>query len=170
MKKFIALFLVFSILLLSGNIYSKERKGAELYIQKKDGHYERGELIAVKKRSLLLKDYVSGVDVSVDIGDVRKITIMRESKLGKGAIWGGIIGAIPVSIAIVYDQSQPAPGDFGMYLPGLAVWIGGGALLGALIGLASGRDETIQIYGESDSEAQEVLDQLRKKARVRNFQ
>jgi hypothetical protein len=45
MRKFTALILVFSVLLLSGNLFAKERKGADLYIQKKDGQYERGELI-----------------------------------------------------------------------------------------------------------------------------
>jgi hypothetical protein len=47
MKKFISLFLVFSILLLSGNIFPKERKGAELIIQKLDGQQAKGELIAM---------------------------------------------------------------------------------------------------------------------------
>jgi len=35
MKKTISLFLTFSILLLSGNMFAKERKGADLIIQKR---------------------------------------------------------------------------------------------------------------------------------------
>lgn len=78
-KKFIALFLVFSILAISSNLYAKARRGANLLIQKTDGQQVGGELIAVKQNSLLLKDSKSGADVSVDIGDVKVITILRFS-------------------------------------------------------------------------------------------
>jgi len=55
MRRFTAVFLVFSILLLSGAMYAKERKGTDLIIENKDGHKLVGELIAVKQNSLLLK-------------------------------------------------------------------------------------------------------------------
>jgi len=48
MKKFLALFLIFSLIILSVNLYAKERRGAKLLITKKDGQQIRGELIAVK--------------------------------------------------------------------------------------------------------------------------
>jgi hypothetical protein len=70
MKKFTDLFLVFCILALSGNLFAKERKGADLIIQKKEGQQVRGELIAVKENSLLLLERESGADMPVDIGDV----------------------------------------------------------------------------------------------------
>ena len=64
MLQFISLLLVFSILALSGNLFAKEKRGADLIIQKKDGQHVRGELIAVKKNSLLLLDRESGADVT----------------------------------------------------------------------------------------------------------
>jgi len=70
MRKFIALFMVFSILSLSGNLIAKERRGAELMVDKKDGQQVRGELIAVKQDSLLLLERESGADVSVDIEEI----------------------------------------------------------------------------------------------------
>ena len=70
MKRFIALFLVFSVLALSVPLAAKERKGADLIIQRTDGTQVRGELIAVKASSLLLLDRDTGSDVSVDIGDI----------------------------------------------------------------------------------------------------
>ena len=52
-KKFISLFLVFSIMMLSVNLYAK-KLGAELIITKKDGQQIEGKLITVKPNSLLL--------------------------------------------------------------------------------------------------------------------
>ena len=72
MKRPVALLLMFSILAFSGNLYA-EKKGADLIIQKTDGTQVRGELIAVKKSSLLLLDRYSGSDVSIDITDIQGI-------------------------------------------------------------------------------------------------
>ncbi len=44
-----------------------------------------------------------------------------------------------------------------------------GLLIGGTIGAISGTDKTIQIEGMTDSEIQETLDKLRKKARVRDY-
>ena len=74
MKKFVSLFLVFSILMLSINLYAKERLGAKLIIAKKDGQLIEGELITVKYNSLLLLD-TGGKDVVVDIEDIKVITV-----------------------------------------------------------------------------------------------
>ena len=52
-KKLISVFLVFSLVALSGSLMGKERKGAKLTIQKKDGQKVMGELITVKPDSLL---------------------------------------------------------------------------------------------------------------------
>ena len=93
MKKFISLFLVFSILLLSGNLYGKERKGADLIIQKTDGTQVWVELIAVKENSLLLLDRESGADVSIDISDIKVIRVKGKSKFLLGLQIGGLAGA-----------------------------------------------------------------------------
>ena len=161
MKKFIALFLVFFLLVLSGNLIAKERRGAELIVQKTDGQQLRGELIAVKKDSLLLlSDFWT--DVSVDIKDVKAIRIVRKSKALIGLLAGGAFGEL-LGLAIT------DPGDFPLYIPPL-LFAGVGAILGTLAGAAAGADEKIQIEGKSDAEIKEVLEKLRKKARVRNFQ
>jgi hypothetical protein len=105
MKIFTSLFLVFSILNISCATISSnhvgtdpKKKGADLIIQKKDGRYERGELIAVKENSLLLMERNSGADVTVDVGDIRVITIVKKSKFltgaGTGLLIGGGIGVL----------------------------------------------------------------------------
>jgi len=43
------------------------------------------------------------------------------------------------------------------------------ALIGGFIGMSLGKEGTIQIEGKSDSEIQEAMDKLRKKARIRDY-
>jgi len=53
-KKFVALFLVFSLVFLYANLFAKEKRGALLVITKKGGEQISSELITVKPNSLLL--------------------------------------------------------------------------------------------------------------------
>ena len=172
MKKFIALFLVFSLLALSGNLIAKERRGAEIVIQKKDGQHVRGELLAVKKDSLLLlSDFWT--DVSVDIKDVKVIKIVRKSKALIGLIAGGALGAL-LGLA-TYDKPVTKKDSFMANIIDFGpeyVAVGGaalGAILGVAIGAAIGTDETIQIEGKSDWGIKAALEKLRKKARIRDY-
>ena len=52
MKKAISLFLVFSLITLSIPLVAKEKKGADLIIQRLDGTQVRGELITFKEFSV----------------------------------------------------------------------------------------------------------------------
>jgi len=169
-KNFIALFLVFSLVALLGNLYAKEKRGADLIIQKKDDQQVKGELIAVKKNSLLLLDSESGADVSVDIRDIKVITIKKKSKALLGAGIGSGIGLLSGVVAGVIG---------GLYYTDLTLGEGledgliGGLLLSipcAGIGAMLGTDKTIQIEGRSESEIKEVLENLRKKARIPDYQ
>ncbi len=166
-KKFLSLFLIFSLMVLSGNLYAKKR-GAELTIIKKDGHLIRGELIAVKEHSLLL---LSATDVSIDIGDIKVIEIEKKSKIGKGAFYGGLIGAISgIGVSVLSASS----GEWSLILVAYVFLTGAfaaaGGVLGGLIGAVVGTgEETIQIEGMSDSEIRETLNKLRKKARIRDY-
>ncbi len=54
-KKFISLFLIFSLVMLPTSLYAKKR-GAKIVVTKLDGQQIKGELIAVKPNSLLLLD------------------------------------------------------------------------------------------------------------------
>ena len=174
MKKFISLFLVYSILNISCTTISPTRreigpkkKGADLIIQKTDGIQVRGWLIAVKENSLLLTERDSRADVSVDVVNIKVITHVRKPKfLVRAGI--GIASCLVVSTATVIwaDVSdQPGLADqtaLGLGLiAGLIVFIKGGFLL---------KDKTIQIEGKSDSEINDILEELRKKARVKNAQ
>ena len=165
-KKFLSVFLVFSIMMLSVNLYAKERRGAILEIWEKDGRLIKGELIAVREKSLLVLD-TEGKDVSFDIPDIFSIRVLKKkSKPGKGALKGlligGGIGALSGGIAGHPDE---------IVSNGLktAILSGGiGALIGAIIGASSGRIKKIIIEGMTDSELQGTLDYLRKNARIRD--
>jgi hypothetical protein len=90
MKKFISIILVFSLLILSGNLYAKGRRGTNLIITKKNGSIVKGELIAVKENSLLLKESKSAMDRTVEVSDIA--IIKKRTKIG--AYVGGFLGAL----------------------------------------------------------------------------
>ena len=162
-KKFLSLFLVFSLLMLSVNLYAKERRGAILIITKLDGQQIEGELITVKPISLLLLN-TEGKDVSVDIADIKVIKIVKKSKALLGAGMGFLIGA---AIGAAVGGSLEA----GWLVIEISAVLGGfalGILAGSIVS-SEGKDKTIQIEGMTDSEIRVTLDKLRKKARIRDY-
>lgn len=172
MKRFIALFLVFSILTLSMPLTAKWKKGADLIIQKTDGQQVRGELIAVKKTSLLLLERDSGADVTVDIDDIRIIAIVKKSKFLKDAGLGFVIGeVIGAGLSIIYSMGGSKHRDSSGFTGFTPVLLFGiiGSLIGGIFAVVSG-NKTIRIEGKSDLEIQKILKKLTKKARVRNSQ
>ena len=170
-KKFISLFLVFSLMMLSVNLYAKERRGAILIIIKKDGQQIEGELIVVKKNSLLL---FVGKDVSIDIEDIKIIRIVKKSKVLEGMGIGLLIGAGGGAI-LGFAQGETSSGFGGTYTAWDNALIFGiafgflGLLIGPIVGAAAGADKTIQIEGMTDKKIRKTLDYLRKKARVRDY-
>lgn len=168
MKKFIALFLVFSIISLYTGLYAKERHGADIMVQRIDGQQVSGELIAVRVDSLLLRESALWADVTVDVEDIKVITIVKESKKVLGMLIGGGSGALIAAVA--YKESE----EMFSFYPTKGQMVVGAAIFGILVGWATavgaGKDKTIQIEGRSDSEIKKILEDLRKKARVPNFQ
>ena len=172
MKRYLSFFLVLSVLNISCATISQthletypRKKGADLIIQKADGHQLRGWLIAVKENSLLLMERDSRTDVSVDVVDIRTITHVRKPKLllrvGIGllaflvvltgtVIWADVFG--PPELA---EQGPPFLG----LTAGLIVFFTGGFLL---------KNKTYQIEGKSDAEIQKILEQLRQNVRDKN--
>ena len=174
MKEFTALLLILSLVVLSGNLYAKERRGAELIITKKDGWQIEGELITVKPNSLLLLN-TEGKDESIDIADIKVITIVKKSKALVGAAFGAFAGG-GIGAVVVPLIGKPTPIIFSSMaaekktiLSGLFFGFIIGAVCGGLIGTDEGTDKTIQIEGKSDLEIEEALDKLRKNARIRDY-
>lgn len=172
-KKFITCFLILSILSLCGNIYAGEKRGVDLLIQKKDSQQIRGELIAVKNDSLLLKDTESGADVSVIMNHVKAITIVKESKTLVGIGVGFLVGAgVGMLIGLIgWELFNWAPSDTKTKYRIVGAAGGAGGMIGALVGGTTGanQSETIQIEGKSANEINDILEELRKKARISDF-
>ena len=175
-KKSIALFLAFSLMMLSVNLYAKERRGAKLIITKKNGQQIRGELITVKPNSLLLLD-TEGKDVSVDIADIKVIRIVKKSKFLQSLGMGVLIGAgggVLLGFAMGDPEYLSTGWDFSLTAEQKALVFGIllgiiGLCSGVIAGLKSGKDKTILVEGMTDLEIQKTLDKLRKKARIRDY-
>jgi hypothetical protein len=191
-KKFIALFLILSLIEINcATLKSLEQKresrrkkhGANLIIQKINGQQVGGELIAVKQDSLLLLNTV-GKDVSVEIEEIKVITVVKKSKAllgvgtgllggaGGGAAIGAILWVLGLPVMAIFGEAgvESWKDDFPDLLwNGVLIGAGIGVLLAVSIGAASGIDKTIQIEGMSALEIKEAMDKLRKKARIRDY-
>ena len=167
-EKFISLFLVFSLLVISVNLYAKERRGAELIITKKNGYQTEGELITVKPNSLLLLN-TEGKDVSVDIEEIKVIRVVKKSKALSGSLVGFLIPAIITGLLFLLATEIEESEGVGFLLPLGLVGSCAGALIGGISGAIEGIDKIIQFEGMTDSKIQETLDYLRKRARVRDY-
>ena len=97
---------------------------------KRNGQQVRGELIAVRHNSILLSEYQSADELSIDITDIKVVKIPKRSFFG--------------TIFIGVDSASA--------------------------GLSTTRYKSIQIEGKSPDEIDKVLQKLRKKARVPDYQ
>jgi len=174
-KKLISLFLVFSLIMLSVNLYAKERRGANLIITKKDRQQIQGELITVKPNSLLLL-YAETYDRSVNIEDIEVIRIVKKGKAGGGAVIGLVIGG---GIGILIGTSSFPSDEYG---GGEGILIGilagvGGALLGGLAGAGTGIDIELKVGDEHIErqgivityDSKSIVEKLREYAHVREY-
>jgi len=151
------------------SLTAKDKRGADLLIEKLDGTQVRGELITVKESALLMLSD-SGADVSVDVRDIKVIRVIKKSKALQGAGYGFLISAASFSaLAWASDEEYFTDPEGGGPLVLALVFGIPGLLAGAVVGEIMGTDKTIRIEGESDSEIQASLEYLRKKARIPEY-
>lgn len=167
-KKFLSLFLVFSLMMLSVNLYAKERRGAKLIITKKDGQKVEGELITVKPSLLLLLN-TEGKDESIDISDTKAIRVINESRGRRLPLIGLLIGCVGGAVYGSLYQGHPEYGASYTITVFTIVFGLLGMIVGGYAGIITGEDKTYQIEGMTDSKIQKSLDKLRKKARIRDY-
>jgi len=152
------------------DVSAKEKKhGAELLIQKKDGREIRGELLTVKGSHLLLMDSSSLSGVTLDIGEISRIRVVKKSKFfknaGKGLLWGGGIGAV-LGFAqgdTDFMFSTITAGELALTF-GLALGVLGGSV-GGILGSLEGIDESINLEGRSSDEIGLILNKLNSRSR-----
>lgn len=159
--------LVLALSLAATPALASGRRGASVIVTTRAGSRIAGELIAVKKGSLLVLDE-SGRDRSFDLNGVESVFVARSPKVGTGVLFGMIIGlgaGAGLSSAL-YHNADPCE-SIGrracVVLLGPVVGLIGGALAGS----AAGKDLTIKIPNENGAPARaSALARLRKYARV----
>lgn len=67
--------------MIANKIAKKQKHETKLIVQKRDGQEIRGELIAVKHNSLLLLEFESAAEVSIEIIDIKVIKVIKKSLL-----------------------------------------------------------------------------------------
>lgn len=168
MSKKLLILVLACILVLPLGLTAQERKGANLLIEKLNGEQVRGELITVKESSLLLLSE-SGADVSVDVKEIKVITIVKKSKSLLGAGLGYAIGVSSMIILSMAATEGEWTLEETLSFPELWIFSLPFALIGGFIGGKVGKSKTIQIEGKSASEIRESLEYLRNKARIPDY-
>jgi len=152
------------------DVSAKEKnRGAELLIQKKDGQEIRGELLTVKGSRLLLMDSSSLSGVTLDIGEISRIRVVKKSKFFKGLGYGSLLGVgIGAMLGLAQGDDEPGfmswkAGDYALIL-GLAGGVLGGSV-GGILGSLEGIDESIDLEGRSNDEIRLILNKLYSRSR-----
>ena len=166
----LTLLYLLSLLLLFSSLEAGAKRGAEIVVQKNDGHQIHGELIAVKKASLLLLDAESRIDVSVNVKEIELVHVLKGPKTGLGAISGLLVGGV-VGVAATGKGSDcgKCPSSTSRKITGGALVGGLGALIGALIGSSAGGNEIIIFKGLPQEQLKIELEKMRSKARIKNL-
>jgi len=147
------------------NLAAEERQGADAVVIKKDSQELKGELIAVRKDSIVLMDHSSKTDLSANISEIRSIRIAKNSKdicVTIGSLLGGTAGAI----GGYYAGWQTRKGA----ILGGAIGVLAGIGIGLWVNSQIEKWETFNFEGKSPEAIKTILDKLRTKARVRDFQ
>jgi hypothetical protein len=163
--KLIASVLFVSFLVLPADLSAKEKRGANLIVTRLDGSQLSGELIAVKRDSLLLLS--NGRDESIDLADIKIVRMIKKSRSGKGALYGFAAGAGSGAIlGLILDM--PLEDDYPLALiVASGAFLGAiGALSGLLVGSMAGVDSSFTVAGKPETVVNEYWDKLRTHARV----
>ena len=148
-----------------------ERKGAELMILKTGGGQLQGELIAVRGETLIL--LVSGLDASVDLGEIGHITVVKKSRALSGMGYGLLAGAgAGIVTGLASNDDPPGFMSFSSAEKGViaAVLVGGvGVIIGLIGGGLAGIDEQIAMESvQTPVQKERLLRHLNDLARVRS--
>jgi hypothetical protein len=141
---------------------AKERRGATVEVTMVDGGRVKGELLAVKADALLICEEGTGKGERLDLRQVARVKLFKQSKFLKGMLIG--LGAglgLSLYISSTYaghDQGYGFALAMGIVTPATCL---GGGLLGGLAGL----HEKFSLLGASPRSVQQNLGRLKRYAR-----
>jgi hypothetical protein len=133
-------------LLLPAPASAKENLGAGVVVTKLDGGRIEGELLAVRKGSLLILG-LGRSDESVDLADVQSVRIVK--KFQAGAIFMGGLVAGATAGACIGIKSRHEDLHYSPYMTG-AILGAVGALAGLVVGASLGVDTKFELAGEPE--------------------
>ena len=164
----ILLFFYLILILIVPLFEAKEKRGADVLIRKTDETEVRGELIAVKSDSLLILDFKTGADITAYVNEIFTIKVIKKSHPWKGAKIGFLVGA---ALGAIYGLVWPGDEEPTAYFPMVygATFAVPGVLAGAITSGMIAIDRTYPIQGLPLGSVNVTLNDLRKKARVKDF-
>jgi hypothetical protein len=168
--------LSFILILVTGaaNLLAREKRGAEIIVRMINGQESRGELIAVKAESLIVKEDESGAALSLKIDEINSVKVVHKPQILKWTLLGAATCGIAFSATKYFifakEEAATASDWFSRAATedlGLAAIIGVafGAAVGAGIGLSKGKDEVFPL-AESPLMRVVYLQKLRYLARM----
>lgn len=148
-----------ALLLAAAPLPARERRGARVVVERKDGSSVSGELLMVKKDGLVVADRGAGAVVGLD--DVRSVRIVKKSRAGTGFLIG-LLASTAVGFAATRNSQGCNGSSFEFMFWTLVISLPSGGV-GALIGSGLGRDPVLKA-GELQPEL--LLGKLNRLARV----
>jgi hypothetical protein len=143
---------------------AKQKRGTTLIVTKLDGTQVSGELIAVKPESLLL---LAGgtADLSVPLGEIQTVRIVRKSKIGKGMLYGFLAGALG---GAAWGAANKDSDVWGEQTPVVAGGFVGaiGLAAGGFLGLVASVDTTFTVAGQPAEVVADFWARLAARSRV----
>lgn len=163
-KKQIQVLLILVVLLMIAATpsYGTIVKGSSIKVIMKDGICFKGELLAVSGRTLVLFDNTIKKEFRVDIDELKELTILRKSRLGKGMVTGGTLGAITALSILAGDDKDDANDYRSLSVPFFALLSGG---VGALVALFSPGNKNYPIEHMSAADIDGLLAHLSRSTR-----
>jgi hypothetical protein len=163
-NKFIAttMILMLAISLASLPLPARERRGSDVVVTLTDGSKIKGELLAVKTDALLVFDRAAHQGMSIDLGQIAKVKVLKTFWGLTGMVFGFGLGT---GIAkLTYDDSKCC-GDqmeVGLIIMSLCT------LAGGIFGAFKSMPIKITLAGESSLSAQQNLEKLKRHAREKD--
>jgi hypothetical protein len=151
------------------SLEAKARHGATVRLGLKNGIQARGELLAVRKEALIVRD-LSGPETSYEVGEIASVTVVGKTKRFPAGFVGFALGAAAGYALGANPRGWPHEDDFRVLNGvGKGILLGAfGAIVGtiATAGRDRGRETVYPIEGLSDEQVRVTLARLRGFAKV----
>lgn len=155
----IQVLLVLAVLVFAGATpsYGAIAKGSTIEIIMNDDITFKGELLSISGRTLVVYDNIVKKEFRAVIDDVKELTVLRKSRLGKGFVLGGSLGAIAATTMLAGDDKDDANVYRAISVPFAALLSGG---VGALVALFLPGDKSYPVENMSAADIDALLAHL----------